>query len=58
MVYNYVLICDTAKINYQDIVKNKIIIDLNNDIIKISEQNCIEYSYVKFTINDRDIVYL
>ena len=50
--------CDKAEINYQDIVKNKEIIDLNNDIIKILEQNCIEYPYVKFTIDYKDVVYL
>ena len=54
----YKFYCDKAKINYQDIFKNKKINDFNNDIIKILEQNCIEYPYVKFTIDDRDIVYL
>ena len=54
----YKFYCDKAEINYQDIFKNKKIIDLNNDIIKILEQNCIKYPYFKFTVDDRDIVYL
>ena len=38
--------CNKSLINYQSILKNKKIIDLNNNIIKILEKNYLEYPYV------------
>ena len=44
-IYNFY--CDKSSINYKPIFKNKKIIDLNDDIIKILEKNYLEYPYVK-----------
>ena len=43
----YKFYCDRYSINYKPIFKNKKIIDLNDDIIKILEKNYLEYPYVK-----------
>ena len=48
--------CDKSSINYKPIFKNKKIINLNDDIIKILEKNYLEYPhYIK---NEDDIFYL
>ena len=44
-IYNFY--CDKSSINYKPIFKNKKIIDLNDDIIKILEKNYLEYPYVE-----------
>ena len=52
----YYFYCDKSSINYKTILNNKKIIDLNNDIIKISEKNYLIYPhYIK---NEDDIFYL
>ena len=43
----YKFYCDKSSINYQPILKNKKIINLNDDIIKILEKNYLKYPYVK-----------
>ena len=43
----YKFYCDKYSINYKPIFKNKKIIDLNDDIMKILEKNYLEYPYVK-----------
>ena len=43
----YKFYCDKYSINYKPIFKNKKIIDLNDDIIKILEKNYLLYPYVK-----------
>ena len=43
--YNFY--CNKSLINYQTILKNKKIIDLNDDIIEILEKNYEEYPYIK-----------
>ena len=43
----YKFYCDKYSINYKPIFKNKKIIDLNDDIIKILENNYLLYPYVK-----------
>ena len=52
----YYFYCDKSSINYKPIFKNKKIIDLNNDIIKILEKNYSEHPhYIK---NEDDYYYL
>ena len=48
----YKFYCNKYSINYKPIFKNKKIINLNNDIIKILEKNYLEYPYVKKDEND------
>ena len=43
----YKFYCNQYSINYKPIFKNKKVIDLNDDIIKILEKNYLEYPYVK-----------
>ena len=43
----YYFYCNKSSIDYQPIFKNKKIINLNDDIIKILEKNYSEYPYVK-----------
>ena len=43
----YYFYCNKSLINYQPIFKNKKIINLNNNIIKILEKNYLEYPHVK-----------
>ena len=43
----YKFYCDKSSINYQPIFKNKKIINLNDDVIKILEKNYLEYPHVK-----------
>ena len=43
----YKFYCNKYSINYEPIFKNKKIIDLNDDIMKILEKNYLEYPYVK-----------
>ena len=52
----YKFYCDKSSIEYQPIFKNKKIINLNDDIIKILEKNYLEYpNYIK---NKDDYYYL
>ena len=52
----YYFYCNKSSINYQLIFKNKKIINLNDDIIKILEKNYLEYPhYIK---NEDDYYYL
>ena len=52
----YYFYCDKSSINYQPILKNKKIINLNDDIIEILEKNYLEYPhYIK---NEDDCYYL
>ena len=52
----YKFYCDKSSINYQPIFKNKKIINLNDDIIKILEKNYLLYPHcIK---NEDDIFYL
>ena len=52
----YYFYCNKSSINYKPIFKNKKIINLNDDIIKILEKNYLEYPhYIK---NDDDYNYL
>ena len=52
----YYFYCNKGSINYRPIFKNKKIINLNDDIIKILEKNYLEHShYIK---NENDIYYL
>ena len=44
-IYNFY--CDKSSINYKPIFKNKKIINLNDNVIKILEKNYLEYPYVK-----------
>ena len=44
-IYNFY--CNKSSINYKTIFKNKKIIDLNDNIIKILEKNYLEYPYVE-----------
>ena len=53
-IYNFY--CNKSLINYKPIFKNKKIIDLNNDIMKILEKNYLEYPYVEK--NEDDYHYL
>ena len=43
----YYFYCNKSSINYQPILKNKKIINLNDNIIKILEKNYLEYPHVK-----------
>ena len=43
----YYFYCNKSSINYQPILKNKKIINLNDDITEILEKNYLEYPYVK-----------
>ena len=43
----YYFYCDKSSINYKPIFKDKKIIDLNDDIIKILEKNYLEHPHVK-----------
>ena len=43
----YKFYCNESSINYQPIFKNKKIINLNDDIIRILEKNYLEYPHVK-----------
>ena len=53
-IYNFY--CNKSLINYQPILNNKKIIDLNNDIMKILEKNYLLYPhYIK---NEDDYYYL
>ena len=53
-IYNFY--CNKSSINYKPILNNKKIIDFNNDIMKILENNYLEYPhYIK---NEDDIFYL
>ena len=52
----YKFYCNQYSINYKPIFKNKKVIDLNDDIIKILEKNYLEYPYVKK--NQDDYYYL
>ena len=51
-IYNFY--CNKSSINYKPIFENKKIIDLNDDIIKILENNYLEYPHV---IKDEDDYY-
>ena len=52
----YYFYCNKSSINYKSILNNKKVIDLNNDIIKILEKNCLIYPhYIK---NEDDIFYV
>ena len=52
----YKFYCDISSINYQPIFKNKKIINLSEDVIKISEKNYLEYPhYIK---KENDYYYL
>ena len=52
----YKFYCDISSINYQPIFKNKKIINLSEDVIKISEKSYLEYPhYVK---KENDYYYL
>ena len=51
-IYNFY--CDKSSISYKPIFNNKKIIDLNDDIMKISEKNYLLYPYVK---KDEDDIY-
>ena len=53
-IYNFY--CNKNSINYKPIFKNKQIIKLNNDIIKILEKNYLIYPY--YIKNEDDIFYL
>ena len=44
-IYNFY--CDKSSISYKPIFKNKKIIDLNDNVIKILEKNYLEYPHVK-----------
>ena len=48
--------CNKSSINYQPIFKNKKIINLNDDIIKILEKNYLLYPH--FIKNEEDCYYL
>ena len=48
----YRFYCNKSSINYQPIFKNKKIISLNDDIIKILEKNYLEHPHVKNDEND------
>ena len=52
----YRFYCNKSLTNYNPIFKNKKIIDLNNDIIKILEKNYLEYPH--YTKNEDDYYYL
>ena len=52
----YKFYCDKTSINYQPIFKNKIIINLNDDIIKILENDDLEYLH--FIKNEDNYYYL
>ena len=41
----YYFNCNKSSINYKPIFKNKKIINLNDDIIKILEKNYLEYAH-------------
>ena len=43
----YYFYCTKSLINYKTILKNKKIINLNDDIIKILEKNYLEYAHAK-----------
>ena len=43
----YYFYCNKSSINYKPIFKNKKLLILNDDIIKILEKNYLEYPYVK-----------
>ena len=51
-IYNFY--CNKSSINYKPIFKNKKIINLNNNIIKILEKNYLLYPYVE---KDEDDIY-
>ena len=51
-MYNFY--CDKSSINYQPILEDKNIINLNDNIIKILEKNYLKYPYVK---KDEDDIY-
>ena len=48
----YYFYCNKSSINYKPIFKNKKLLILNNDIIKILEKNYLEYPHVKKDIDD------
>ena len=52
----YKFYCNKSSINYQPILKNKKIIDLDDDIIKILEKNYLVYPH--FIKNEDDYYYL
>ena len=52
----YKFYCNKSSINYQPIFKNKKIINLNDDIIKILEKNYSEYPH--FIKNEDEYYYL
>ena len=52
----YKFYCNKSSINYQPIFKNKKIINLNDDIIKILEKHYLEHPY--FIKNEDDYYYL
>ena len=52
----YYFYFNKSSINYQPIFKNKKIINLNDDIIKILEKNYLEYPH--FIKNEDDYYYL
>ena len=52
----YYFYCNKSSINHKPILKNKKIINLNDDIIKILEKNYLEYPhYIK---NENDYYYI
>ena len=51
----YKFYCNKSSINYQPIFKNKKIINLNNDVIKILEKNYLKYPHF---IKNEDYYYL
>ena len=48
----YHFYCNKSSINYEPIFKNKKIINLNDDIIKILEKKYLEHPHVKKDEND------
>ena len=52
----YYFYCNKSSINYQPILKNKKIINLNDNIIEILEKNYLEYPH--FIKNEDDYYYL
>ena len=53
-IYNFY--CDKSSISYKPMFKNKKIIDLNDEIIKMLEENYLKYPH--FIKNEDDIYYL
>ena len=54
--FTYNSYCNKSSINYKPILKNKKIIEFNDEIIKILDKNYLEYPYVEK--NEDDYYYL